>query len=184
MRLAAEWKQDWQVLISTILSAQTKDETTINVCKILFKKFNSPEKLKNAPLKVIKKIIRPVNYYKTKAKNIKSTAKIISKNGIPKEIENLILLPGVGRKTANVYLAEFHKKPAIGVDTHVARISSKLGWTKEKNKHKIETDLQTLFPVKRWRSINYILVRFGRSIGKNRKKEDEILNSLKAKKDL
>ncbi len=179
MRLAAEWEKDWQVLISTILSAQTKDETTIRICEILFKRFDSPEKLGKASLKAIEKIIRPINYHKAKAKNIKLTAKIISKNGIPDTIEELIELPGVGRKTANVFLAEHHKKAAIGVDTHVARLSFKLGWTKNKDKYKIEKDLENLFPKSYWRRINYILVRFGRSIGKNRKKEDEILEKIK-----
>ncbi len=180
MRLAAEWSEDWQVLISTILSAQTKDETTIRICEILFSKYSSPEKLGNASLNEIKKIIRPINYHKTKARNIKATANLISKRGIPESVEELMGLQGVGRKTANVFLAEFHKKAAIGVDTHVARISYKLGWTKNKDKYKIEKDLEKLFPRRYWRIINYILVRFGRSIGTNRKKEDEIIAKLKS----
>ena len=184
MRLAAEWKKDWQVLISTILSAQTKDETTIKICEILFKKFNSTKKLGNASLVEIKKIIRPINYHKTKAKNIKSTAKMISKQGIPETVDELLVFPGVGRKTANVYLAEFHKKAAIGVDTHVGRLSYKLGWTKNFDKYKVEKDLEKLFPKRYWRRINYVLVRFGRSIGRNRKREDEILKKIKIAKDL
>ena len=103
--LAADWKKPWNVLISTMLSAQTKDETTIKISKKLYKKFNSLEKLANAGLKDIRSIIRPVNYYKTKAKNIKKTAQIIIKKfkgKIPHKIENLLELPGVGRKTAEV----------------------------------------------------------------------------------
>ncbi|MGC9309085.1 MAG: endonuclease III domain-containing protein [Candidatus Nanoarchaeia archaeon] len=182
LRLAAEWKSRWKVLIATILSAQTRDEKTIEICKQLFKKYNSLEKLSKAPLKDIKQIIRPLNYYKTKAKHIKQTAHIVYKRyggRIPKEIDKLLSLPGVGRKTANVYLVVAYNAPAIGVDTHVARISRKLGWTKHKNRHKIEQDLEELFPKKYYGQINWILVRFGRTIGKNRKKEDELLKKLK-----
>jgi endonuclease III len=179
MRLAAEWEKDWQVLISTILSAQTKDETTIKICEILFKEFDSPEKLRKASIKEIEKIIKPINYHKTKAKNIKATANLISKNGIPETIEELILFPGVGRKTANVFLAEYHKKAAIGVDTHVSFISQYLEWSKNKNPHKIEKDLENLFPKKYWNSVNYILVRFGRAY--NRRQQKEILEKIKLK---
>jgi endonuclease III len=175
MRLAAEWKKDWQVLIATILSAQTKDETTIAVCDILFAKYPTAEKLGAARLNSIEKIIRRVNYHKTKARHIKESARIISRGGIPEDLEGLLKLPGVGRKVGNVYLAEARKEDAIGVDTHVGRISLKLSWTDSKNPHKVEKDLMALFPKKYWRSINYILVRFGRSIGRSRKKEDEVL---------
>lgn len=177
MRLAAEWSKDWQVLISTILSAQTKDETTIRICEVLFERYGSPEKLSNATINNIKEIIRPINYHKTKAKNIKATAKLISKQGIPETVNELIKLPGVGRKTANVFLAEYHKKQTIGVDTHVSFISQYLGWSENKHPHKIEKDLEILFPKKYWNSVNYILVRFGREY--NRKKQKEILDKLK-----
>lgn len=175
LRLAAEWNEHWKILIATILSAQTRDEKTIEICEILFRKFGSVEKLAKADLREIRKVIRPINYYKTKSKNIKKTARMII-DGIPKDIEGLLELPGVGRKVANVYLVEAFKAEAIGVDTHVARISRKLGWTKNKDKHKIEKDLEKLFPRKYWNSINYILVRFGR---KNRREEDEIFKRIK-----
>jgi endonuclease-3 len=88
-------------------------------------------------------------------------------------------LPGVGRKVANVYLAEAHNAPAIGIDTHVARISKKLGWTKHKEQKKIENDLEKLFPKRYWNSINYIVVSFGQTFGRSRKKEDELLRKLR-----
>jgi len=97
-------------------------------------------------------------------------------NGIPKDIDGLLKLPGVGRKTANVYLVTAHNAEAIGVDTHVCRISRKLGWTENTNKNKIEKDLEKLFPRKYWNSINWILVRFGRS--HTRRKEDEIFKGI------
>ena len=177
LQLAAEWDEDWKILIATILSAQTRDEKTIEICEILFEKYPTLEKFKRARIKSIEKIIRPINYYKTKSKHILLTAKLIHKNKIPEKLDELLKLPGVGRKVGNVYLAEARKSAAIGVDTHVARISQKLNWTKNTNPHKIEKDLENLFPKKYWRKINYIVVRFGRSYWSNKKKreEDEIL---------
>lgn len=178
IRLAAEWPEKWQVLIATILSAVTRDEKTIEVCEILFKKYPNPKKLGNASLKKIEKTIRQINFHKTKARNIKETCRIICEKGIPAKLERLIELPGVGRKVGNVYLVAAHKAPAIGVDTHITRISQKLGWTKNRNPHKIEKDLEKLFPKRYWNSINYIVVSFGRIFGKSRKKEDEILSRI------
>ena len=180
MRLAAEsWNKDWQTLISTIMSARTRDEKTILVASELFKKYTL-KKLANAKLKDVKKIIRPVNFYKTKSKNIVNCAKILvdKYNGkVPKDFDELIKLPGVGRKTANVFLAEYGNDN-IGVDTHLSYISQQLGWTKNKDPHKIEKDLQRLFPQKYWKILNSILVRFGKTYT-SRKKKDEILNEIK-----
>lgn len=176
MLLAADWHSPWQVLISTILSARTRDETTIKISKKLYKKFTSLKKLANAKLADIRKIIKQINYHKTKAKHIIETSKILTnkyKGKVPHKIEELLKLPGVGRKTANVFLA-VQKKPAIGIDTHVAFLSQILGWTKNTKQEKIEHDLKKLFPKKYWISINYILVRFGR-IFRIRKKQEEKL---------
>ncbi len=178
LRLAAEWNKNWQVLISTILSAQTKDELTIDISNKLYKKYKTSKALSLASLSDIKKIIRPINYHKTKARHIKETAKRISGRKIPSTLNELLTLPGVGRKVGNVYLAEAHNLNCIGVDTHVGRISRKLGWTKNTNPHKVEKDLEKLFPKRYWRSINYILVRFGRLHGRSRKKEDIILKEI------
>jgi endonuclease-3 len=161
-----------------MLSAQTKDTTTVVVSEKLFEKFSSPERLAKAKISEIEKMIRSVNYHKTKARHIKETARMISENGIPLTIEGLIKFPGVGRKTANVFLAEAHGGQNIGVDTHVARLSNKLGWTKNKNPAKIEKDLEKLFPKKYWNEINYVLVRFGQTLGKSRKKEDLLLEKF------
>ena len=180
MRLAAEWEKKWQILISTILSAQTRDETTIKYSNVLYKKYTTLEKLSRAKLSDVKKIIRPVNFYKNKSKNIIETAKIITgkyKGKIPSKIEELLELPGVGRKVANVYLVEAYDAPAIGIDTHCKRLSIKLGWTSNTHPHKIEKDLEKLFPKKYWNSINYILVRFGRMY--RTKDEDKILEKIK-----
>lgn len=177
-RLAAEgWNKPWKTLIATLLSARTLDSTTIKVCDVLFKKYSTYDKLADAKLSDVMKIIKPINFYKNKSKNIIECCKQLKEyKGVPpKDLDKLIKLRGVGRKTANVFLAE-RGLPAIGVDTHVARLSFKLGWTKSKDPVKIEEDLMKLFPKSRWNSINYILVNFGQS--HTRKEEDDILNNL------
>lgn len=179
LRLAAEkWRKPWQSLISTALSARTKDETTIRVCNKLFRKYKRIEDLANAKIEEVQNIILPVNYYRTKAKHIVAAAKMIIEKfnkKLPLEIEKLVEIPGVGRKTANVFLSEMGE-PAIGVDTHVAKISYRLGWTKNKNPKKIEEDLKELFPKEKWRIVNATLVRFGRTY--SGKKREEILKKI------
>ena len=184
MRLAAEnWQNKFQTLISIILSARTRDEVTIKISEKLFKKYSTAKKISNARLKEIEKIIRPVNFYKNKSKNILNCAKILVKDHnskIPESIEKLIELPGVGRKTANVFLAEIGKD-TIGVDTHVSHISQKLGWTKHQKPAQIEKDLEALFPKKYWKKINETLVRFGKTYISRKEKDDflEKINKLR-----
>ncbi len=171
VRLAADWPEKWKVLISTILSSQTKDETTIAISNTLYRKYPTLKHLAGASLRDIKKIIRPVNYYKTKAKHILLTSKVLVNTygcKIPSDREKLLELPGVGRKVANVYLA-VQGYQTIGVDTHITFLAQELGWTKNKNPHKIEKDLEELFPKKYRGSINYILVRFGRIFNTKKK---------------
>ena len=181
MRLAAEqWDNDFQTLISIILSARTRDEVTIEVCKKLFGKFPTANKLSKASLQEIETLIKPINFYRNKSKNILNCAKVIVSefnSKIPKSIEELVKLLGVGRKTANVFLTEMGGL-GIGVDTHVSYISQKLGWTKNKDAHKIEQDLKKLFPQKYWNNVNRTLVRFGKT-HTSRKKKDELLNEIK-----
>ena len=181
MRLAAEsWKDDYQTLFSTILSARTRDEVTIPTAERLFRKYSSPNKLANAQLKDVKSLIKPINFYKNKSKNIINCARHLVKNyngRVPHDFDKLVELSGVGRKTANVFLAE-HGKHTIGIDTHVFYISRKLGWAKNNNPHKIEEELRKLFPKKYLNRINTILVRFGKT-HTSRKQKDKILNEIK-----
>jgi endonuclease-3 len=181
MRLAAEkWNKPWKTLIATIMSARTRDETTIPVAQRLFNKYSNVSKLANASLKDIQKIIRPVNFYRNKSKSVLNCAKVLNekfKGKVPVKEEDLLNLPGVGRKTANVFLSE-KGEDAIAIDTHCSYISQKLGWTKNKNPHKIEEDLKRLFPKKYWSKINPILVRFGKTYISRRKK-DELLKMIK-----
>ena len=180
-RLAAEgWSENWQTLIAIMLSAQTRDTKTVAVCEKLFKKYDKVEKLGKARLSSIEKDIGSINYYKTKARHIKAMSGMIADEGlVAKSVEDLIKFPGVGRKTANVYLVEVNKAAAIGVDTHVGRISRKMGWTKNLDPNKVEKDLEKLFPRRYWNSINWILVRFGQTVGRSRKREDEALERIK-----
>jgi endonuclease-3 len=181
MRLAAEsWKTPFQTLISTIMSARTRDEVTIPIAELLFRKFPTPEKLAKANVLQVQAIIKPVNFYKNKSKNVIACAKAIVKdfNGkVPETIEELIKLPGVGRKTANVFISEYGK-PGIAVDTHVHYISNYLGWSKNKNPHKVESDLKKLFPEKTWSRVNPTLVRFGKT-HTSRTEKNKILDSIK-----
>jgi len=181
MRLAAEsWASDFQILISTIMSARTRDEVTIPVAEKLFKRYSNAQKLAKANIDDIKKIIRPINFYNNKAKNIINCAKLLVRDyncKIPHDINELLKLPGVGRKTANVFLAE-HGKHALPVDTHVFYCSRKLGWAKNKNPHKVEEELRRLFPKRFWNKINTTLVRFGKT-HTSRKQKDDLLNKIK-----
>lgn len=179
LRLAAEWASKYNILISTILSAQTRDEVTIPVGDDLFAKYPTMIELSKARVGTVEKIIRRVNYHKTKARHVVATAKILAGKKIPSTTGELIELPGVGRKVANVYLAEAEGADVIGVDTHLSYISRYLGWSKNKNAYKIELDLQKLFPKKYRNQLNWITVSFGRIFRSKREKNillDKISN--------
>ncbi len=181
LRLAADgWDEDWKTLIATLMSARTTDRVTIPIATRLFEKYDNLNKLSRAKVDNIGKIIRGVNFYKTKAKNINNLAKILVKDyneKVPHDFLKLIELPGVGRKTANVFLAEQgHER--IGIDTHVTWLSQQMKWTKHIIQHKIEADLEKLFPQRYWGDINWILVRFGQTYP-SRKEKIKILNNIK-----
>ncbi|MEK6928272.1 MAG: endonuclease III [Nanoarchaeota archaeon] len=181
LRLAAdEWDEDWKTLIATLMSARTTDAKTIPTAEGLFKKYNTLEKLSKASYDDIAKIIRSVNFYKNKTRYImKLSKKLIEEydGNVPHVFEELIELPGVGRKTANVFLAE-NGHGRIGVDTHVNWISKKMGWTKSDKQAEVERDLENLFPKKLWGKLNWVLVRFGQTY-KSRKEKNRILDGIK-----
>jgi len=180
-RLAAQhWNEEWQTLMAILLSARARDDVTIPVAQNLFDHYPTLKKIANASQEQIEKAIGSINFFRNKAKNIRGCAETLLKefNGkVPHDIEQMIILPGVGRKTANVFMSE-HEYEAIGVDTHVARVSYKLGWTSHReNAIIIEKELKNLFPKDKWSLVNNTLVRFGRN---NRgKKEDIILDDIK-----
>jgi endonuclease-3 len=174
-RLAGEgWKEAWQTLIATIMSAQSRDETTIPIAEELFRKYDSLDKLASAKYEDILFILRSLNYNKTKSKHIISACKYIIENfnyKVPNSLDELVQIPGVGRKTANLILAEIHKKDAICVDTHVHRISNVFGIVKTKNPEETEFELMKVAPRNYWSRINRIFVLWGKDVpGKDKKK--------------
>jgi endonuclease-3 len=165
--LATQNDSAFQVLIGTILSARTKDQTTAEACTRLFKKAPTVDKLDRLSESQISELIYPVGFYKTKAKHVKATADMLltTYNGqVPDTMDALLTLPGVGRKTANLVLGEAFKKHAICVDTHVHRISNLLGLLRTKTPHETEQALATVLPKKHWILYNTYLVAHGQTV--------------------
>lgn len=161
------YETPWQLLIATILSAQCTDDRVNQVTKDLFKKYGSLEAFAYADQKELEKDIFSTGFYKSKAKNIIACAqKLIAEHGgeVPKDIEELTKLPGVGRKTGNVIRGHIYNEPSIVVDTHVKRISKRLGLTQEDDPVKVETDLMKLLPKEHWIRYNRQIITHGRSI--------------------
>ena len=160
------YNNDYELLIAIVLSAQSTDKRVNTVTPIIFSKYNSLKTLKKARLKDLESIIRPVGSFRRKASYIKNIATILDEtyNGVvPKDREVLTTLPGVGRKTANVFLSEFYNIPCIAVDTHVERVSKRLKIaSKNDNVLKIEKKLEKYFEKEDWAKRHLQLVLFGR----------------------
>lgn len=162
----------FQLLVATILSAQCTDERVNKITKKLFKKFGTPEKLAFSSINEIKQLIMPLGFYNQKAIYIINTAKAICEKfncEVPSDRASLESLPGVGRKTANIVLSRIFNIPAIAVDTHVKRVSSRLFGITEKDPDKIEQVLMNILPSKVWNDVNLMLIFHGRAICKPRK---------------
>ena len=159
----------FKVLISVLLSSRTKDPVTHRAVDQLFSVADTPQKVLRLEEERIAELIFPVGFYKQKAKHIKKIAETLSisyPGTIPPTFEQLTALPGVGRKTANLVLALAFNKPAIAVDTHVFRISKRLGWAKGNKPEDVEQELKALFPPGHWNRINQTLVGFGQVLCK------------------
>jgi len=159
----------FSILIGTILSARTKDETTTKAVKALFLKYKNPKDLANAKIKDVEKIIRSIGFFHVKSKRIIEVAKIIHtkyKDKVPEDLDTLVQLPGVGRKTANCVLVYAFEKPAIPVDIHVHRISNRLGLVDTKNPEETEQELMSKIDKKYWIDINDTFVMYGQNICK------------------
>jgi endonuclease-3 len=154
-----------ELLVSTILSAQCTDERVNRVTETLFKKYKTPQEYAKADLALFESEIKPTGFYKNKAKNIIRAAQILVKEfhgKVPSSMDELTTLPGVGRKTANVILGGCFNQPAVVVDTHVKRVSKRLGLTKSEDPEVIELDLQKIFPPEKWTRVSHQILLFGR----------------------
>ncbi|SEF52822.1 endonuclease III [Lachnospira multipara] len=166
-RVSLNYNSPWELLVATMMSAQCTDERVNLVTKELFKKYKTVSDFAKADLKELEKDIHSVGFYHNKAKNIIATAKILLEkyNGeVPSKLEDLTSLAGVGRKTANVIRGNIFNDPSIVVDTHVKRISNRLGFTKETDPEKIEFELMKVLPKDHWILYNIQIITFGREI--------------------
>ena len=158
-----------ELLVATILSAQCTDVRVNALTKTLFKKYRNPKDYATADIKVLEQDIRPAGFYHNKVKSIQGCCKaLLEKHGgrVPDMMEELVELPGVGRKTANVLLGGYHHRSAVIVDTHVTRLSQRLGLTKERDPVKIEFALQKLLPESDWTFFSHGLILHGRRVCK------------------
>ena len=165
----AEIHGPFSILIGTILSARTKDESTARISKELFKKYKTAKQLANAKIKDVEKIIKSIGFYHVKARRIIEVSKIIDseyKGKVPDDLEKLVGLPGVGRKTANCVLVYAYEIPAIPVDIHVHRISNRLGLVNTKTPEETEFALMEKIPKKYWLNVNDTFVMYGQNICK------------------
>ncbi|KKQ48999.1 MAG: DNA-(Apurinic or apyrimidinic site) lyase [Candidatus Woesebacteria bacterium GW2011_GWB1_38_5] len=162
----------YKTLVSTLLSSRTKDEVTLEASTRLFKVAKDIKILRYQDIKLIEKLIYPVGFYHVKAKQLKMLSERILKEfkgKIPDNREELMKLPGVGRKTANLVLNRAFNIPAIAVDTHVHKISNLLGWVKTKTPEQTEKELIKILPKKYWPEINRLFVSIGRQYNSKRK---------------
>ncbi len=166
-RCYLDHENPWQLLIAVILSAQCTDARVNIVTKELFQKYDSLEKFAAAELKELEQDIHSTGFYHNKAKNIIACARRILteyQGEVPRELDDLLTLAGVGRKTANVIRGNVYEEPSIVVDTHVKRISNRLGFTKEEDPVKIEFDLMKALPKDHWILYNIQIITLGRTI--------------------
>lgn len=163
-----DFETPFQMVVAVMLSAQCTDDRVNKTTPSLFKKYGTPEAIRDMKLSELEKIIHPCGFYKNKAKNVKATAEMIINefNGVvPNTMEELMRLPGVGRKSANVVMLEaFNSPQGIAVDTHAKRVSNKLGLSKNSDPEKIEQDLLRVIPKKYYYDVNHLFVWHGRKI--------------------
>jgi len=172
-KVALKFSNPIEMLISTMLSAQCTDERVNLVTRDLFRKYRTPEEYANSDLKELESAIRSTGFYRSKAKNIRNACRMIVDrfhSQVPKTMEELTSLPGVGRKTANIVLSNSYGIiEGIAVDTHVARVSKRLGLAKSDDSEKIERDLMRIIPRELWFNFTYRLIEHGRKICTARK---------------
>lgn len=167
-QIALRYGSDFQLLVAVILSAQTTDVSVNKVTPVLFDRFPDARALAGADPAEVEEIVRPTGFFRNKTKNIIGAAqRIVAEydGRVPDTMEDLLTLPGVARKTANIVLYNaFGKAEGIAVDTHVSRLAHRLGFSSEKDANKIERDLMALFPREEWGPLTYRLIEHGRTI--------------------
>jgi endonuclease-3 len=167
-KIALDYANPLELLVATILSAQCTDKRVNIVTKPLFKKYRKPEDYANADLEELEEDIRSTGFYRNKARNIKKCCQILVEkfnSQVPKTMEELLRLPGVARKTANIVLSNaYGVVEGIAVDTHVRRLARRLGLSEHENPNKIESDLMEIVPKTRWKRITDLLIFHGRRI--------------------
>lgn len=177
-KCSLDFNSPFELGIAVMLSAQCTDERVNKTTPNIFKDYNTPQDFINIPLSKLEDLIHPCGFYKTKAKNIKAYSKKILEdyNGVlPQDINKLMELPGIGRKSANVIMLEAFNNPVgIAVDTHVKRISTKLGLTNNTEPQKIEEDLISIIPKKYFKDVNHIFIWHGRNICLARKPKCDV----------
>jgi len=168
LKTALNFKNPFELLVATVLSAQATDIHVNKVTENLFNKYKTIRDYANVSLETLQKDVNSINFYKTKAKNIHESAKMIIEHfnsKVPKTMEELITLPGVARKTANIILSSAYGiNEGIAVDTHVKRLSNRLGMTKNEDPVKIEKDLMEITPRSEWGNLSHLLIFHGRKI--------------------
>ena len=168
LKTVLNFKNPFELLVATILSAQTTDILVNRVTENLFKKYKSIKDYADASLEALQKDLSSINFYKTKAKNIQGSAKMVVErfnSKVPKQMEELTSLPGVARKTANIILSNAYGiNEGIAVDTHVRRLAYRLGLTKNEDPVKIEKDLMLLTPKQGWGNLSHLLIFHGRKV--------------------
>jgi endonuclease III len=167
-KCALDFSNPLQLLIATILSAQSTDKTVNTVTPALFKKYKSSKEFARANTEELEKLIHSTGFFRNKAKSVQGATRLIEekfKGAVPQTMEELLELPGVARKTANVVLGvAFGKAEGVVVDTHVQRLSRRLEFTREERPDKIEEDLMKLFPRERWIHLAHLLIHHGRAV--------------------
>jgi len=175
-KTALKYRTPFQLLISTILSAQCTDKQVNEVTKTLFKKYKRPEDFINAPIAELEEDIRPTGFFRNKAKSVKGCSQgllDLYEGDVPSTMDEMLKLPGVGRKTANCVLGAVFDIPGIVVDTHVKRLAIRLDLTSNHDPDKIEKDVEKLLPKERWRRFSDILIYHGRAVCRARKPEHD-----------
>ena len=166
-KMELDHRSPWELLVATILSAQCTDQRVNQVTPPLFGRYPGPTELAAAKLPELEQLIRSTGFYKNKAKHLLACGKAVTEQfnaQVPQTMEELITLPGVGRKTANVILGNAYGQPGIVVDTHVKRVAKRLALTKSDNPERVEEDLQQLMPKSQWTVVSQRLLLHGRYI--------------------